>query len=169
MSELPSDLYELYAQYGMAAETAQVFEVETGNYALAYLAMFVKPGEVTREETEIFRAVIDDLNRKTLGAMLRHVKSTAKIDSALIEILDKALDRRNYLTHHFFRKHNFAIQSVSGRISMLEDLQQVNSDLRRGLDLMNAMTDSLNQIAGHGKNLAEVVKDFVERGKRIDI
>lgn len=169
MDDMPADLKELYAQYGMAAETAQVLEVEVGNYALAYLAMFVTPGDVSPEETDVFRAVLKDLNRKTLGAMLRQLKGMATISPDIIEILDKALERRNYLAHRFFPAHNFAIQSPVGRAAMLEDLENVHADLRRGHQYMSAMTDGLNKIAGHGEGLAATVEKFVKRGKRIDI
>lgn len=45
MSDVPPDLQELYAQVGIACEIAQVVEVEAGNLALAYLTLFVKPGQ----------------------------------------------------------------------------------------------------------------------------
>lgn len=168
-ADLPADLYDLYAQFGIAAETAQVLEVEAGNLALAYLAIFVKPGEVSAQETEVFRAVIDDLNRKTLGAMFRHIRKIAQIDPALLAIMDKALERRNYLIHHFFRTHNFAIQSSSGRATMLRELNQISADLRHGLQILGAMTGTLNQLVGQGKDLNTIVEKLVERGKSIDI
>jgi hypothetical protein len=170
LSDLPPDLYELYAQVGIASEIAQVLEVEAGNLALAYLTLFVKPGQqVTPAETDVFRAVIEDVNRKTLGTMFRHLRGIATINPALLAIMDKALERRNYLTHHFFRTHNFAIQSAAGRAVMMKDLEGVTADLRHGHQVLSAMTDSLNQFAGHGKDLNVVVEKFVRRGKRIDI
>jgi hypothetical protein len=170
LSDLPSDLHELYAQVGIAAECAQVLEVEAGNLAIAYLTLFVKPGqEVSPAETAVYRAVIEDVNRKTLGAMFRHIRGMATIDPALVAIMDKALERRNYLTHHFFRTHNFAIQGAAGRATMLEDIECVSTDLRRGHQVLSAMTDSINQIGGHGKNPNAVVEKLVQRGKRIDI
>jgi hypothetical protein len=39
---IPADQYELYAEFGIAAEKAQVLEVAAGNVALSYLALFVK-------------------------------------------------------------------------------------------------------------------------------
>jgi hypothetical protein len=167
---LPPDLQELYAQVGIACEIAQIVEVEAGNLALAYLTLFVKPGqEVTPAETEVFHAVIEDVNRKTLGAMFRHLRGMATIDPALLTIMDKALERRNYLTHHFFRTHNFAIQSAAGRKTMMEDLETVTAELQRGHQVLSAMTDTVNHLAGHGKNLGAVVETFVKSGKRIDI
>ena len=170
MSDLAPDLQELYTQVGIACEITQVLEVEAGNLALAYLTFFMKPGQdVTAVETDVFRAVIEDVNRKTLGAMFRHLRGIATIDATLLEIMDKALERRNYLTHHFFRTHNFAIQSIEGRAAMMKDLETVSADLKRGHQLLSAMTDSINQLAGHGKDLNATVEKFVRRGKRIDI
>lgn len=170
LSDLPSDLRELYTRVGIACEIAQVVEVEAGNLALAYLTLFVKPGrEVTPAETEVFRAVIEDINHKTLGAMFRHLRGVASIDPALLAILDKALEKRNYLTHHFFRTHNFAINSVAGRKTMIEDLESVTAELRLGHQVLSAMTDSVNHLVGHENNLRVVAEKFVNNGKPIDI
>jgi hypothetical protein len=37
---IPADHYELYAEFGMTAEKAQIREVAAGNVALGFLAMF---------------------------------------------------------------------------------------------------------------------------------
>lgn|GEM_PF-1297603 len=169
MGDIPPDLYELYAQFGMASEAAQVLEVEAGNLALAYLAMSVEPTRVTPEETEVFRAVIEDVNRKTLGAMFRHLRGIAQIDPALTAVMDRALERRNYLTHHFFRTHNFAIQNAHGQSEMIGELRQISADLYRGHQILSVMTDCVNHLAGHGDNLSEIVEKLTQRGKSIDI
>jgi hypothetical protein len=166
---MPPDLYDLYARFGIASEAAQVLEVEAGNLALAYLALVVDPSKVTPAQTEVFQAVINDLNRKTLGTMFRHLKDFSKIDSAITDILDKALERRNYLTHNFFRTHNFAIQSEQGRAAMAEELDQILSDLQKGHDMLNAMTNSTLAVGGHETDMRGVVDKFVQRGTRIDI
>jgi hypothetical protein len=36
VKNMPADQYELYAEYGIAAEKAQVLEFEAGNVALAF-------------------------------------------------------------------------------------------------------------------------------------
>ena len=51
----------------------------------------------------------------------------------------------------------------------MEDLESVMADLRRGHQLLSVMTDSVNHLAGHGKDVSAVVEKFVKRGKRIDI
>ena len=99
----------------MVAEKAQVLEVAAGNVALGFLATFVKTDEITPEQTEFYRAIVDDVNRKTFGSLLEHLKKTMSLSDSIIKVIDEALERRNYLTHHFFRSHNFALYSEKGR------------------------------------------------------
>jgi hypothetical protein len=39
--DMPADQYKLYAEFGITSEKAQVLEVDAGNVALGFLAMFV--------------------------------------------------------------------------------------------------------------------------------
>jgi hypothetical protein len=84
---IPKDQYELYAEYGMAAEKAQILEVEAGNVALAFLALFVgKDHKIDGEEREFFRSLVDDVNRKTLGCLLKSIKSLVTFDESVLNI-----------------------------------------------------------------------------------
>lgn len=131
--------------------------------------MFVNTDDITDEQTEIFRAVIDDLNRKTLGAMFREIRKIAKIDQELLTIMDKALERRNYLTHNFFRSHNFAIQTKAGWADMISELKDIAGDIRYGLAVISTMTNALNELGGHTAKLERLNKKYIRHGKRIDI
>lgn len=169
MIDLSPDLYDLYARFGIASEAAQVQEMEAGNLAIAYLAVIVDTAKITPAETEVLRAVINDLNRKTVGAMFRLLKEFSTIDQAIRDILDKALERRNYLTHRFFRTHNFAIQSEAGRAAMIEELDQILADLQMGHQMLDAMTNSALALRGLRTDISGAVEKFVRRGKRIDL
>jgi hypothetical protein len=46
---MPADQYELYAEFGIAAEKAQVLELEAGNVALLYIALIFKSEEIGHE------------------------------------------------------------------------------------------------------------------------
>lgn len=76
-----------------------------------FVAAFVNTDQITSEEQEMFRGLVDDVNRKTLGALLKAVKRLGTLDQSILEAVDDALERRNYLSHGFFRSHNFAILS----------------------------------------------------------
>ena len=47
----------------------------------------------------------------------------------MIKIVDEALERRNYLTPHFFRSHNFALYSEEGRKMMTAELKEIQAQL----------------------------------------
>ena len=47
MEGIPADQYELYAEFGMTAEKAQVLELAAGNVALSFVGMFVDTNKIT--------------------------------------------------------------------------------------------------------------------------
>lgn len=166
--DIPPDQYELYAEFGMAAEKAQVLEVAAGNVALGFLAMFVKTDEITPEETEMYRAIVDEVNRKTFGSLLKHLKKTMKLSDGIMRVIDEALERRNYLTHHFFRSHNFALYSEDGRKTMMAELKMIEEKLEMAKRTLDAMVELMDQIAGR-KTDKGMIERLVARGKKIDI
>ena len=104
--DIPADQLEVYTQFGIAAEMAQCLEIDASNLALAYLAAFVNTDEITSEPAEWFRAINEDLNRKTLGQLLRAVKRFATYGDEILETMDEALIKRNYLMHPHPRHPN---------------------------------------------------------------
>ena len=98
--DIPADQLDVYTQFGIAAEMAQCV-VDASNLALAYIAAFVNTDEITPELAEWFLAIEEDLNRKTLGQLLRSVKQFATYGDEILETMDEALIKRNYLMHRF--------------------------------------------------------------------
>jgi len=107
----PPDQIELYTAYGIAAEAAQGLEVEAGNVALFFVAFWIGTDQIDDEKRELFAGLEHDVNQLTLGYMLRQIRRSINFDETIIGIIDEALEKRNYLTHHFFRIHNFSIFS----------------------------------------------------------
>jgi len=163
--EMPQDLFELYAEFGMASENAQLLETEAGNAAICYYAMFVNTNEITDEQRKIFKALFDDVNRKTLGAALKHLKSIGTFDSALLKAIDEGLEKRNYLIHKFFRTHNFAIQNEEGRKAMIHELVEIRQSLYKTLGILTAVTKSLSQFAGIPEISAEELQNLIAAGR----
>jgi hypothetical protein len=147
---IPTDQYELYAEFGFTAEKAQVLETEAGNVALSFLALFVNTNEITPEATEMFRSVVNDVNRKTFGALLKRIKAVVTFDPSIVQIIDEALERRNHLTHHFFRTHNFAIFDTAGRKAMVEELKEIQSKLDLAHASLLALSSAFEAFAGRG-------------------
>jgi hypothetical protein len=167
--KMPADQYELYAEFGMVAEKAQVLEFEAGNVALAFLTVFFDKNDITPELTEMFRNIVDDLNHKTFGSMVRQLKKTLNLSDSIIEVIDEALERRNYLTHHFFRKHNFRLFSEEGRKIMIAELKEIQEKIDKAHQMMSAISSLMLQIAGHDLDVNKVALEMQTRGTRVNI
>lgn len=146
---VPSDQYELYAEFGLAAEKAQIMELEAGNVALSFVTLFfVKTSQITPEEALMYRSLETDVNRKTLGKLLEHVKRLGKMDESLLKIVDTGLERRNYLVHKFFRTHNYAVCDAVGRKAMIEELRDIQKAIELAWSVLSAMSSILLSFAG---------------------
>jgi hypothetical protein len=152
----------------MVAEKAQVLEVAAGNVALGFLMMFLTTDEITPEQTEMYRAIVDDVNRKTFGSLLKHLKKTMNLSDSIIKVIDGALERRNYLTHHFFRSHNFALYCEKGRETMAAELEEIGEKVDLAKRTLDAMAKLMDQMAGR-KMDTELIEKLIARGKKVDI
>lgn len=61
--------------------------------------------------------------QKTLGALLKHLKSEVALPPDLEATLTEALNRRNFLAHHYFREKATEFVARNGRDQMLQELQ----------------------------------------------
>src|SRR5271170_4793623 len=98
---VPADHSELYGEFGRAAEMAQLLETEAGNVMLAFVSLFLKPDQITDEQREMLRGLMDNVNQKTLGSLFKHIKTIGTLDQTIVDAIDTALERRNYLMHTF--------------------------------------------------------------------
>ena len=166
---IPSDQYDLYAQFGIAAEKAQTFELEAGNFVLTYLGLFFKPGQITEEQREFLSSLVDDMNHKTLGRLLKSIKGLATFDQKFLTTVEGALERRNYLTHHFFRSHNFAIHSEEGRRGMIEELRKIQEEFSLAHAMLSAASGALQGLTGLPRVTEEQIQKLVAEGRRVEI
>lgn len=90
---------DVYAHYGLAMYLAQIFEHGIVN-ALVILRLPEKE-KYTRQDIDEF---MEGRFQKTLGALLKHLKSEIVLPPDLESVLTEALNRRNYLAHHYFRE-----------------------------------------------------------------
>lgn len=166
---IPSDQYDLYAQFGIAAEKAQTLELEAGNFVLTYLGLFFKPGQITEEQRQFLSSLVDDMNHKTLGRLLKSIKGLATFDQSFLSAVERALERRNYLAHRFFRSHNFAIYSEEGRRGMAEELMKIQEELGLAHAMLSAASGALRGHTGLPEVTEEQIQKLVAEGRKIEI
>ena len=91
----------------------------------------------------------------------------------LFRSIDEGLKQRNYLTHHFFRRHNFAIHQVSGRAAMVEELRTIQSKLDRANFVLDAVSEFLDRLAGRegvsGSDAQKLMSELVAEERRVRI
>lgn len=148
---------------------AQVMELEAGNLALSYALIAFDVDNLTNEQKLFLKLVSDDIDRRTFGYLVKVMKRMMNIDQKIEDALDSALEKRNYLTHRFFRTHNFRIHSVEGRAKMAEDLSALYEAFSHAHTILQLMTRTLNKIFGNPDVSEEDAKKLLEQGKRVDI
>lgn len=146
--ENPQSSVQVYTKYGQIAEKAQVLETEVGNVVLAFFALFVGTKDLSEEKKGFYSHLLKEVNRQTLGRLLSHIKTIVEFDAKTFEIVDTALEKRNYFTHHFFRTHNFAIYSEAGRSELLRELTAIGEHFDLAHTCLSAITGLLMKISG---------------------
>lgn len=173
MTSYPDDLRELYYEFGRAAEMAQVMETEAGNLALVYATMLVDTSKITDEQREFFRALVQDVDKRTFGNLFREIQRIGQIDGSILDTVNAALEKRNYLTHKFFRKHNFAIHSEEGRKTMRAEIGEIQASLSLAHAVLSGMTGSLSNLLAEllGRSVLSEHDALIlmSEGKRLDI
>jgi hypothetical protein len=173
MTSGPEDLRELYYEFGRTAEMAQLMETEVGNLALVYATMLIDTSKITDEQREFFRALVEDIDKRTFGDLFRQIEKIGHIDDTILTTVNDALDKRNYLTHRFFRRHNFAIHSVEGRKAMLADLREIQRSLSLAHTMLMGMTGSLSELLakllGRSVLSEQEALSLMEKGKSVNL
>ena len=91
MDDLPEDLRDLYFQIGRTVEVAQVMELEVGNLALAYVSLAFDPKSITNDERRLLKAVVDDVDKRTFGYLLKQIRKIGSVSEDIEEIVNEAL------------------------------------------------------------------------------
>ncbi|HVY07471.1 MAG TPA: hypothetical protein VHB46_15965 [Burkholderiales bacterium] len=169
MDDYPDNLRTLYFEFGRAAEMAQVMETEAGNLALAFVSLAFDPGTITDEERRLFRAIVDDVNSRTFGNLLRQIRKIGTVSDGIEDTINAALEKRNYLVHKFFRHHNLQINSDAGREEMIAELGEIHRALSSAHTVLAGMTHTFSQAFGRPNVSPEEGEELMRRGKRIEI
>jgi len=169
MNDPKYELDDLYAKFGRTAEMAQVMELEAGNLGLSYVLIAFDVNNLTNDQKLFLKSLSEDINRRTFGNLINILKQTMNIDQTIKDTIDSALEKRNYLTHRFFRTHNFAIHSAKGRVKMIEELSDLHEAFSFAHTLLNGMTHTLNELFGNPNITEEQAKKFLEEAKRVEL
>ncbi len=164
MDEFPEDLRQLYFEFGRAAEMAQLMELEAGNFALSCASLAFDPKSITLEERQIFQSVIDDVNRRTFGNLLKQIRKVSSVSEEIERTINDALEKRNYLFHRFFPHHN-----KDGRKKMREELNDIYQTFSLAHTTLLGMTQTFSEIFGVPTVSKEEALKLQSEGKQLKI
>ena len=116
---------EVYEKFGMAAEAAQLLETELGTMLLIFRR--AEDGLFFGDKPHIAREILAQIDRSTLGRLLKQIGSRTDSPEVVEEFFANALAERNRLMHSFYRQHGVGINTPEGRDLMLQDLQQLHT------------------------------------------
>jgi hypothetical protein len=169
MDETQDTLRVLYYEFGRAAEMAQIMEMEAGNLALAFVSLAFDPSRITNDERALLRAIIDDVNTRTFGNLLKQIRKIGEVSQSLQSIVDDALEKRNFLVHRFFRSHNLQIHSEDGRNNMIANLREIRETLSKAHAVLSGMTHTFNQAWGRPNISEQEAEEMMRKAKKLDI
>jgi len=118
IAELPDDgsqQHVVYARFGLAVYFGQVLE-----HGLANLIVVAErlTGQIVDEES--WESRYDALFSKTAGGLVRLIADQSHLAAEGIELCRRAVKRRNWLTHHYFREHVLDSMTTEGRQRMVD-------------------------------------------------
>jgi hypothetical protein len=129
-------LNAIFAYFGSAAQHAQYFEAALGKFLLVY-------NKLTNSALtlDVFEALDQKLQRKTMGTLLREFKKYVRIsDSNVSRCLELALEKRNFLMHRYFLEVEHKLGLKKDRLSLLTELVQIGSLLEQAAALIGGMS-----------------------------
>ena len=111
---------EVYAHFGLSMYLAQVLEHGIVN---TFIFLELIPKAKCKWNSDEFDSYVNGEFDKTLGQLISKLRSLTTISDDLEALLRSALEKRNWLAHHYFRERSSQFMSASGRDSMIQELQ----------------------------------------------
>jgi len=141
---------EMTSALGMATFQAQALE-----YSLVTLhAVTVQKNE--KPEKNIIQKLMDTRYKQTLGRLIKDAFETLYIPISLQEELKNALEKRNWVTHHFFRKYGAIGFNVELQKKATQELIDIWLFLETVCDDIHALT--MQRLKDTGKSEVEINK-----------
>ena len=139
----------VFACFGSAAQNAQHFEAALFEFLLDYNKLAKRT-----LRPQDFETLDQKLQKRTLGTLLREFSKYVKISDPNVErLLEKALERRNFLMHHFFREKDFTLRLENDRMRLISCLTNIDRVLQESTTIIRAMRIAMSKSADRKKGL----------------
>jgi hypothetical protein len=140
MDSASAQTRDTYAEFGLAVYLAQVLEYALVNAMI--VAQLPQAGAITRNDIDAFMA---QEFKGTLGRLIRNLAVHVAVPTTLQTVLSDALEKRNWLAHHYFRERAEQFVTTTGRSSMIDELHTAQELFERAdkelLELIKPMRE----------------------------
>lgn len=143
---------EVFARFGLAAYHAQCLE-----YELIGLLLLLQRARMKVIDLGALFSTEQSLSKRTLGQLISQLRTKINLDSKYEEMLTTALEKRNYLMHHFFHHHAYNIPVKSGQDLMIDELDEISNILDSCDKMMQIITAMFAKVCGISDEAVEAV------------
>ncbi len=148
----------VFACSGSAAQNAQYFEDALSEFLLDYNKLTKRT--LTPQD---FETLDQKLQKRTVGTLLREFSNYVKIDDPNVQrLLEKALERRNFLMHHFFRQKDFTLRLEKDRIGLISSLTSIDRILQESATIIRAMRIAMSEGAARKAAPSKSTEDHAD-------
>ncbi len=124
MDHLDAQVRQVYERIGLALYIIQSIERQ-----LAILLASECEPSTKKLTTSQYDDLLKSLFSKTLGKLVLRFRTSVELPPDFDERIQKALETRNWLVHHYFWERVNEFQTPEGRSSMIQELDQITDQL----------------------------------------
>jgi uncharacterized protein YPO0396 len=150
-----SEAKEVFSFFGLCMYNLQIFEQGFVN-----LAVGLQIKGLTELTEKDFDNLFNKMSMKTLGQLISEVRNYVNIPTKLEKDMNNVLEKRNYIVHRFFVKHDIDFMSNNGRVEMIEELRKISENAQVVDEKVELITHSLWEKLGL---TAEVVQKELKK------
>lgn len=163
---------ELYAHFGLAYYSSGVLEHGVANALLMLELLEGRGGANTRNEWEnLVDKHYEDSFAKTLGRLTKQLAQHRDRSPGLAEVaeeLEKCLAERNFLAHHFWRKYAAHWFNETGRMTMIDRLEEAGRLFEKTDQALEAAMEPFAERYGFTPDLVRHELDLIKRAASTD-
>lgn len=115
-----SQIKEVYTQFGLVMYQVQCFE-----RTLAILLITAYAPDLQKITRSQYEELLGRYFQRTLGNLINQLREFVTISRQLETTLSRALQKRNWLVHHYFWERAITFMREDGRESMIEELRGI--------------------------------------------
>jgi hypothetical protein len=154
--------HEIFRDFGFVAFEAQMLESSLVTILLvaedAGRIEIKKSKKKSNLEFEFF------LSEKTMGQLF-HILKEDGVNDELMELIDDALEARNYLMHHFYTWNTSKYATEEGRGEMLKELQRLRFRIGRTQQVFSQIREHIvEEVYGYSTTDVQSLYDKLKAG-----